>query len=121
MRPAAARPSPEGRGRSALLIAGLLLIAVSLGIGIGALIASSKTAPRVPIAIDGLQPLKDRYLRARTELEVRTSRGEAVDARAAELVNLAATALLRGDEGSARGMVEELERILAAPRVAGGS
>lgn len=115
-RPAAPRrKSTPSVGRNALLLVGLLCLAVALGIGIGVLVASLKSPPArsVPISEDQAA-LKQRFFRLKQDLEGRSSRGDPVPPLAWELMTNASSNLMEGQNDAAKAKIEQAERLLAA-------
>ena len=94
-------------GRSAVLLAGMLAVAVLLGVFVGALVVSYRD-PGVAITSRG--PLHERLFRVQTELVARVERGEAVPAEVWSKVTKVHAALRRGDEVQAAALLRQLER-----------
>jgi hypothetical protein len=110
-----------GLGKNAVVLVGLLALAILMGVGIGVIVASLKR--QQPIFIEGestpraenaqISTLKMRLLTAKNEIDIKKTRGEAIPARAWELIGAAGTALISEDEASSRAAVEELEKLLS--------
>lgn len=120
---ARAQPSPaQGAGRNLIMLAALLAIAIAMGIGIGVLVASLKKP--TPILVEAADSpaalLKRRLVRLKMEMDARSARGDAVPARAWELVANAGVALADNDASRAQAAIEGIEETLARPASADG-
>jgi serine/threonine-protein kinase len=106
-------------GKKALVLMGLLVLAIMMGVGIGVIVASLKR--QQPILVETevradspqIATLKLRFLKLKTEVDAKKARGEPVPARAWELVGAAGTALISEDEATAKAAIDELEKLMS--------
>jgi hypothetical protein len=97
-------------GRNMLMLAGLLCIAVALGIGIGVLVASLKAPQQRPAVVN--PSLEPRITSLEREMETRTNRGEKIPPEAWKLIANARAAIAAGDEPVAREKIAQAEKLV---------
>ncbi len=95
--------------RNLMLLAGLLLFAIAVGIGIGTLVAKIKSGDRAHT------DLRNRYGAISAEIKQRQAAQRPIPNTVWRYTNDAADALLNGDHAAARLNIEEAERLLAVP------
>ncbi|MEQ8272523.1 MAG: protein kinase [Deltaproteobacteria bacterium] len=109
----AQKARPQKRNSSAsrnlMLLAGLLLFAIAVGIGIGTVVAKIKSGDRAQA------DLRSRYGAISAEIKQRQANQRPIPNTVWQYTNSAADALLNGDEAAARLNIEEAERLLAVP------
>lgn len=105
-----ARPAKRSSSasRNLMLLAGLLLFAIAVGIGIGTLVAKIKSGDRAQT------DLRNRYGAISAEIKQRQAAQKPIPNTVWRYTNDAADALLNGDQAAARLNIEEAERLLAA-------
>ncbi len=98
--------------KNAPFLAGLLALAVGLGIGVGALLASLRPVETVRVGPAAESPLRRRFIDLRARIDARRARGEALPPALDGHVADAASALVAGDEAAAARALDAAEAAL---------
>ena len=98
------RPPPA---RNLLLLGSMMLVAVLLGVLVGAMVVSYRE-PRMTV-VSPRGPLQEQLFRVQTRLVTRVERGEVVPAEVWSKVTRVHAALQAGDEPAAAALLRELE------------
>ncbi len=108
----------ETTGKNLLLLAGLLFVAIALGIGIGVIVASFKDGDQV-VVVQGQPTLKQRLQRVKAEIGDRRKKGQPVPPDTSNLMADVASAMLDGNQAEALKKIRAAEQLLglqATPR-----